>query len=78
MITVTRKEAMLHEFRKARAHQMSVAYSGGGMLTVYPDGKGELSYASAPYGEHAYSAYMQAKRSVYFQESHGLAEITDG
>ena len=71
-----RSDAIRQEFKKARKHQMKVATDGGGCLTVYPDGKTELSYASAPYGEHAYSAYMQAIRSVHFQESHGLTRIT--
>lgn len=38
------------------------------MLTTFFDSKRtELSFASAPYGEHALSAFMSAKRAIHFR-----------
>lgn len=54
---------LYHQFRR---HQRDVQVSGGGVLTVYPEGRTELSYASAPYGEHAISAFTAAKRHAAF------------
>lgn len=58
--------AMQHHYRAARAHQQKVWADGCGSLTVYPSGRTEHAYASAPYGEHALSAWMAARRHVYF------------
>lgn len=52
-------------YRQHRAHQAKVAISGG-CLTVYPSGRTEKTYASAPYGEHALSAWAAAKRHANF------------
>lgn len=51
-------------YQKYRQHQRNVQTAGGGTLTTYPDGRTELSYASAPYGEHAVSALAQARRAA--------------
>lgn len=59
--------ALAHEFRRARAHQMDVWASGGGMVTTYPGGRTELTFASAPYGRHALSAFASAKRALSFR-----------
>lgn len=59
---------LVHAFRKARAHQMSVWANGGGTLTVFPSGRTELSFASAPFGRHALSAFASAKRSLAFRK----------
>jgi hypothetical protein len=58
-----------HYYKQARAHQAKVIAEGGGMLTRYESGRTEKSYASAPYGEHALSAFMAAKRSIHFRKS---------
>lgn len=56
-----------HYYKQARAHQAAVMAMGGGTVTRYQSGRTEMSYAAAPYGEHALSAYLQAKRSIYFR-----------
>lgn len=61
------KEKMAHHYRRARAWQALCAANGDGALTVYPSGRTERSFGSAPYGEHALSAWMSAKRAVYFR-----------
>jgi len=44
---------------------MKIANGGGGTLTIFSDGrKPQLSFASAPFGEHALSAFTQAKMSA--------------
>ena len=59
--------ATRHYYRLFRAHQMSLANDGSGMITTYADsGKIEMSYGSAPYGEHALNAYRSAKRHLAF------------
>jgi hypothetical protein len=65
---MTVSESLTHYYRQNRAHQMKIANEGGGTLTVYQSGRTESSYASAPYGGHAISAYMQAKRDLRFAE----------
>ncbi len=61
-------QAIQHYFRQARDHQKSIMNSGGGMITTDPDGKAsQLSYASAPYGEHAISAYFGAIGQIAFR-----------
>jgi hypothetical protein len=55
-----------HFFRKFRNHQRKVQVDDGGTLTTYPTGRTELSYASAPYGEHALNAFVSAKRHAAF------------
>ncbi|RWL22523.1 MAG: hypothetical protein EOR63_32310 [Mesorhizobium sp.] len=57
-----------HHYLQFRAHQRKVSSDGGGMLTRYPSGRTEKSYASAPYGEHALSAFISAKRHIAFLE----------
>ena len=56
-----------HYYRQFREHQARVMASGGGTVTRYPTGRVELSYASAPYGEHALSAFTAAKRHIHFR-----------
>ena len=58
---------LLQYYRRQRAHQRNVWITGG-MLTTYPDGRTELSYASAPYGEHALSAITAARATVHFMK----------
>ncbi len=65
------KKAIQHHFRAARKHQRDVANDGGGTLTVFPSGRTELSFASAPFGEHALSAFMSAKSHIAFLERMG-------
>jgi len=60
--------ATLHYYRQFRAHQHAVAMDGSGSLTVYPSGRTETSYGSAPYGEHALSAYLSAKCHIAFRQ----------
>ena len=52
---------LIHEYRKRRQHQLSVYPS---CETRLPNGKVELTAASAPYGEHALSAYRSAKSYI--------------
>ena len=59
---------LAHYYKQSRAHQRSL-WNGGGMLTIEPSGKTEHTYASAPYGFHAVSAYTAAKRSVNFRKT---------
>ena len=58
--------AIEHFFREFRDHQRKVQDEGRGVLTVYPSGRTERSYASAPYGEHALSAFLAAKHHATF------------
>lgn len=58
--------AITRAYWKERDHQRKVQVTGGGMLTTYPSGRTELSYGSAPYGEHAISAWAAARRHVAF------------
>jgi hypothetical protein len=60
---------ILHYYRQTRAHQMSMWATGGGTITRYPGGKTELSYGSAPYGEHAVSAYQSARSHIHFMKT---------
>jgi len=57
-----------HHFKRFRKHQMDIANNDGGMLTVFPSGRTELTFASAPFGEHAISALMSAKQHIAFME----------
>ena len=66
------KRALQHHFKRFRQHQMNVAADGGGTLTTFPGGRTELTFASAPFGEHALSAFMSAKRHIHFMRSHGV------
>ncbi|GAA5666020.1 hypothetical protein Brsp07_04529 [Brucella sp. NBRC 14130] len=68
--------AILHYYRQYRAHQNEIATSGGGALSTYPSGRTELSFGSAPYGQHALSAYTAAKRTIYFRKD--LARMVKG
>lgn len=63
--------AVKHHYRHFRAHQQKVWADGGGMLTTYPTGRTEVSYASAPYGEHALSAWTSARRHAHFMADLG-------
>ena len=54
---------LYHQFR---AHQRKVCTAGRGCLTVYPSGRTEMTYASAPYGEHAMSAIASARSHKAF------------
>lgn len=58
--------ALKRHYIEHRRHQMKIANDGGGAITIYQSGRTELSYASAPYGEHALSAYMAAKRHMHY------------
>lgn len=60
-------EELRQEYFNYRAHQAKVATEGGGCLTVYPSGRTEMSYASAPYGEHALSALSAARQMLSFR-----------
>lgn len=55
-----------HFFGKFRAHQRAIYADGGGTLTTFPSGRTELTFAGAPFGEHALSAWLAAKRHVAF------------
>lgn len=61
------RQAIQHFYREFRRHQRSIYADGGGALCVYPSGRTELSYGSAPYGEHALSAFTAAKRHIAFR-----------
>jgi len=64
--------AIKHHYKNYRAHQMNVWAEGGGTVTTYADGgKVEITYASAPYGEHAASALASAKRHIHFVKDLG-------
>ena len=69
--TAVQSARVLRLYRENRAHQRAVQLSGGGCLTVYPNGRTELSYASAPYGEHAVAAFASARQSVAFLARQG-------
>ena len=57
-----------HYYRQQRLHQRSIMADGGGMLTTFIDGTAsQLSYGSAPYGEHAVNALQVAKSQIAFQ-----------
>jgi len=71
-MTKAQFKTLQHHYKRFRKHQMDVANDGGGCLTTYPEGRTELSYASAPYGEHAYSAFMSARRHIHFMSVHGM------
>jgi hypothetical protein len=60
-------QALAAEFRRARAHQFDVWAHGGGTLTTFPSGRTELTFASAPFGLHAVSAFATAKRALFFR-----------
>lgn len=61
------KNHRLQLFKKFRDHQRNVANNGGGTVTRYMDsGRTEFTYASAPYGEHALSAFWSAIRHQNF------------
>lgn len=60
--------AEAHYYKQARAHQRKCQTEGLGSLTVYASGRTERAYGSAPYGEHALSAYSQARLSAYQAE----------
>lgn len=56
-------------FKKFRNHQRVIAANGGGALTTLRDsGRTEITFASAPYGEHAVSAFWSAIAHQNFQE----------
>lgn len=56
-------------FKKFRDHQRKVAADGGGSLTRFLDsGRTEWTYASAPYGEHAVSAFRSAISQQHFYD----------
>lgn len=55
------KAALAHYYKHFRQHQQNVIVKGGGMLTTFPSGRTELSYASSAYGCHALSAWQSAK-----------------
>jgi hypothetical protein len=59
-------EELRQEYAYQRAHQAKAAVDGCYGLTVYPSGRTEVSYGSAPYGEHALSAFSAAKQMVSF------------
>ena len=61
-----------HYYKQNRLHQMAIANDGGGSECHYPEGKVEISYGGAAYGEHAYCAFMSAKRHIHFMTSRGL------
>jgi hypothetical protein len=59
-------EQRAYYYRKYRQHQHEVYVSGGGSVDTYPSGRTEVSYGSAPYGEHALSAFVAARRHLHF------------
>jgi len=60
--------AIQHYYKAARDWQREVYANGGGMITSFTDGTAsQLSYASAPYGEHALSALTSAKAQIAFR-----------
>ena len=62
--------ALKHHFKSARDWQREVMVSGGGMLTTFMDGSAsQLTFASAPFGEHALSAFASAKRTIAFRKN---------
>jgi len=63
---------LTHWFKHFRQHQRDVMAEGGGMVTTFPSGRTELSFASAPFGEHALSAWLAAKSHVHFLKRHGI------
>jgi len=66
---MTIRQDVLHYYRQKRIHQNDIYVSGGGTEThLFESGKVELTYASAPYGEHALSAYLSAIQSIAFRK----------
>ncbi|MCP4127316.1 MAG: hypothetical protein GY753_09670 [Gammaproteobacteria bacterium] len=61
-------KTLQHHFRAERKHQMDIANDGGGSLEVFPNGRTELSFGSAPFGEHALSAFVSAKGQIAFMK----------
>jgi len=60
-------KTLLHYYRQKRAWQRKLMNDGRAMSTTYADSKKvKLSYASAPYGEHAVSALMSARSHMHF------------
>lgn len=70
------RAAILHYYRQARRHQMATY----GMDGLYIDGVHQRQHTGggAPYGEHAISAFMQAKRSVHFYKTYAGASRRKG
>lgn len=63
------KTSTEHWYRHFREWQRELMNDGHFMLCTYPDGfRSEKTYASAPYGEHALSAFMSAKQHMNFIE----------
>lgn len=60
--------SVAHFYKLNRAHQRASAAKGGSMLTIFESGRTELSFGGAPYGEHALSAFMAAKRELAFRD----------
>lgn len=55
-------------YRHFRQHQRDVYANGGGTAIHYPTGRVDYEYGSAPYGEHALSAYILARSQVTFRK----------
>lgn len=68
--TPTQRAQLAHFYRHFRQHQQNVIAEGGGMLTTFPSGRTELSYASSAYGCHALSAWQSARSHAHFLSSH--------
>lgn len=58
--------ALLHHYRKARAHQIATY----GLDGLHINGKSARQFTGggACYGEHALAAYWSARRHIYFME----------
>jgi hypothetical protein len=54
-------------FRHFRDHQRRLMANDAFMLTTFADGRAsQRTFASAPFGEHALSAFLAAKRQIAF------------
>lgn len=59
--------AIKHHYKRFRAHQLETY----GNSNLWVDGRNvrQFTGGSAPYGEHAISAYLSAKRHIHFMEN---------
>lgn len=60
-------EELRREYAYNRAHQRKAEADDVYGLTVYPSGRTEKTYGSAPYGEHALSAWTSARATADFR-----------
>lgn len=71
-LTDDQRSRLAHAYRQRRDHQRSLAADGAYMLTTYASGRTERTFGSAPYGEHALSAFRAARAWICWtdQQAH--------